>query len=379
MPDVPLAALQSVASDAPRGRSGAAETPGKDEGGFGREYRGLDVPPGDDAVEPEAQAMAVEGGSVRPLPDAARQGGGMTSAGPVPQMPGAVAPPPSDDADGSEPMPSDGPETVPATSGDPFLPPPKPAVAPAQGAGARGAVPGSDGAGSSERAPSLPGTAAPAAGEAHARATPGQPGTAVSATLAATRPGTIAPSGPPAADDAAVAGLGETALSRAGGPADAPFGLTETAPADRAQSTQAARPDAPRAVPMPHQQIVEAVRRSTDRSIELRLWPEELGHVRMSLSGAEGVLSVQITVERQETLDLIRRHIDSLVRDLRQEGFGDLDLSLGRQGSDGDGASRRDDDGMQVAARRPDGIPDAVRTAPRPPPGLRAGRLDITL
>ena len=180
-------------------------------------------------------------------------------------------------------------------------------------------------------------------------------------------------------------GAGDDPAVRGGDPADPGLSAVEAPRADRAQGPVAAAfaEQARRAGPPPHQQIAEAIRRTTDRAVELRLWPEELGHVRMSLSGAEGMLSVQITVERQETLELIRRHIDVLARELRQDGFADLDLSLGREGGRQPGGGPGDDRAAPGSGERAAGAPaaefgPAVAAAVRPAPA-GSGRLDITL
>jgi hypothetical protein len=57
--------------------------------------------------------------------------------------------------------------------------------------------------------------------------------------------------------------------------------------------------------------------------------PAELGPVRVGLSGGEGSLSVHITAERPETLDLFRRHADLLARDLRAAGYGGVTFQFG--------------------------------------------------
>lgn len=63
-------------------------------------------------------------------------------------------------------------------------------------------------------------------------------------------------------------------------------------------------------------------------TVELRLSPEELGHVRLSLSGEADRVIVTIQAERAETLDLLRRHADSLMTELRSFGFTGGTLSF---------------------------------------------------
>jgi len=73
------------------------------------------------------------------------------------------------------------------------------------------------------------------------------------------------------------------------------------------------------------QQISIGVTRLTqDGTVDVKLWPEELGKVRLALSPSDVGLVVQIAAERPETLDLIRRNIDLLEADLREQGFEGL-------------------------------------------------------
>lgn len=70
---------------------------------------------------------------------------------------------------------------------------------------------------------------------------------------------------------------------------------------------------------------------SSDRpeSVEVQLSPAELGKLKIEFKiGAEG-LSIHLDVERADTLDLVRRHLDQLSADLRQSGFGQATFSFG--------------------------------------------------
>ncbi len=80
------------------------------------------------------------------------------------------------------------------------------------------------------------------------------------------------------------------------------------------------------------EQLSQAVRRSHDGSLEVQLSPEELGKVRLVMSGNESSLQVSIVVERSETLDLIRRHIDMLARDFREQGYASVGFTFDQQG-----------------------------------------------
>ncbi len=78
------------------------------------------------------------------------------------------------------------------------------------------------------------------------------------------------------------------------------------------------------------QQIAQAAAQISDRPIELRLNPEELGRVRLVLSlGENNAISVSIQAERPETLDLMRRNIGDLAREFRDLGYDNPEFSFG--------------------------------------------------
>jgi hypothetical protein len=96
-------------------------------------------------------------------------------------------------------------------------------------------------------------------------------------------------------------------------------------------------------------QIAEVLRASGNRAVELRLQPEELGRVSLTMSQEGGQLHVTLAAERPETLDLMRRHIDLLGEELRRLGHGAVQFSF----EDGTGRNRE-------------------RTSPPPGPGDQA-------
>jgi hypothetical protein len=143
-------------------------------------------------------------------------------------------------------------------------------------------------------------------------------------------PPTTAPD-PPA--PAAISGDGDAGSTRLLADMDAgvPAGVdTRTGEVRAGPEAASPRGDPPRAAIA---QIVEVARRMPDGPVEISLAPEELGKVRLSLHGSEVQLTVQITAERPETLELIRRHIDLLAADLREQGFGQLNFSFGDSGA----------------------------------------------
>ena len=82
----------------------------------------------------------------------------------------------------------------------------------------------------------------------------------------------------------------------------------------------------------PHitQQIAAALHKGADRPIEIALNPPELGRVRMILSASEAGMVVHVLTERTDTLDLMRRNIDDLGRELGAMGYEDISFSFGQ-------------------------------------------------
>ncbi|UMA64898.1 flagellar hook-length control protein FliK [Roseivivax marinus] len=79
------------------------------------------------------------------------------------------------------------------------------------------------------------------------------------------------------------------------------------------------------------QQLVDVAGNLREGPVEVTLRPEELGQVRLKLSGGDGTLVVQVIADREDTLDLLRRHSDVLQRELHDAGFGALDLNFGER------------------------------------------------
>ena len=121
--------------------------------------------------------------------------------------------------------------------------------------------------------------------------------------------------------------------------------------------------DAARAAPAP----VEA-------RTEITLSPAELGRVRIVLRGDGEAIVMQVTTERAETAELVRRHADAFERAAQEAGLR-LRMDLG-----GDGprhGARAPDERQATATAAPDAFD------PSPEPSVAAptvpGRLDIRL
>ena len=75
-------------------------------------------------------------------------------------------------------------------------------------------------------------------------------------------------------------------------------------------------------------QVSEAIRLTPGGAIDVALSPEELGSIKLRLIGHEGQMNVVVQAERLETLDLMRRHIESLSQEFRAIGYGDVSFSF---------------------------------------------------
>jgi flagellar hook-length control protein FliK len=207
-------------------------------------------------------------------------------------------------------------------------------------------------------------------------ATPAQ-GSAAPPVFRAAQPPTT-----PVAGDSALreAGAKDAGLTNAAGSADPT--LTGAGSGDMALSDSragegrgAADPVATRAESLPRAtaaQIADVARRLADGPVEVSLSPEELGRVRMSLHGSDGQMTVQIMAERPETLDLLRRHIDLLAAELRQQGFADLTFSFSGGDAGGSGTAAEAETGARGSGAG-DHIPrDVPATDQTPHPDARA-------
>ena len=91
------------------------------------------------------------------------------------------------------------------------------------------------------------------------------------------------------------------------------------------------------------QQLASAASQAIDHPVEVTLSPEELGKVRMTLVTAEGTLALALVADRQQTLDLMRRHIDQLAQDFRALGYQNLNFTFAQSHDRRPGHSGGDD------------------------------------
>ncbi|WP_458791920.1 flagellar hook-length control protein FliK [Yoonia sp. MH D7] len=119
------------------------------------------------------------------------------------------------------------------------------------------------------------------------------------------------------------------------------------------------------------QQLAVAVQKNSGGATELVLNTTEIGRVSLSMTTHDGVLSMTITTERPETLDLMRRHIETLAQEFRELGFDDVSFSFHEQGQNDqqEGAQRQD---INIAMSDAEPIPSAGQN-------VRTGNLDLRL
>lgn len=102
------------------------------------------------------------------------------------------------------------------------------------------------------------------------------------------------------------------------------------------------RPETPRLVA---QQVADVIRASRDGTLEVTLRPEELGRLSLSFNGDGNTLSVSLSADRPETLDLIKRNLALLEQDLRDLGYDSLNFAF----DDGEGRDGQSDESRDPA------------------------------
>jgi len=107
---------------------------------------------------------------------------------------------------------------------------------------------------------------------------------------------------------------------------------TMTAPSGPGQA--ASSPETARNVAT---QIAMAISNANGNTTEISLNPEELGRVRISLTAVDGAITLNVSAERPETQDLMRRHIDQLSQQFRDLGYGTISFSFGKEKGDQQG------------------------------------------
>lgn len=121
----------------------------------------------------------------------------------------------------------------------------------------------------------------------------------------------------------------------------------------------------------PAQQIAQSAIISGDR-IEIRLDPEELGSVRVTMVADGDRMRVVIMTERPETLELLRRNVGDLAQEFRNLGYEGSSFSFGHSGRQGTHRGMHGETGLAA--------PDPVAATPVPAPArTAAGAVDLRL
>ncbi len=110
-------------------------------------------------------------------------------------------------------------------------------------------------------------------------------------------------------------------------------------------SAQTSKPTLPQAPIMTGvREAMEAISLSRQNQIEIQLHPKELGKLRFTMAPMDGQMVVQISAERPEVLDGLKRNIELLSEELRSFGFEDATFEFlqQEQGSSGQGANTAD-------------------------------------
>ncbi len=122
-------------------------------------------------------------------------------------------------------------------------------------------------------------------------------------------------------------------------------------------------------------QISSAASAQSGGQVVLRLNPEELGHVRLTMTPGEGTMLVSIVAERGETLDLMRRHINLLAEEFQALGYDDPQFDFKNPQRDGNGSSPTSPDDDSPPLIHPDDSPTSIAQAPSAPHD--SGGLDL--
>ncbi|MGB0497871.1 MAG: flagellar hook-length control protein FliK [Rubricella sp.] len=144
------------------------------------------------------------------------------------------------------------------------------------------------------------------------------------------------------------------------------------APRPGATAAQADRPTQPAPGPAPQIAHAIAITQPGQDRIELRLDPPELGTVTIELEHGDQGLRAAITVERTETLELMRRLAEDLRQDLEDSGFAGASLHFSQRDRENGTSHGHGSESRAVPPRDDTGRDPAQRLIALPP-----GRIDI--
>lgn len=150
--------------------------------------------------------------------------------------------------------------------------------------------------------------------------------------------------------------------------------MPDAGPSQTPSSSSSATSSGPSSAPILTQQgtplsdhMIQVAQSAPDGPVTLTLSPDDLGTLCFEVQQATDGVSVHLTVERPETLDLLRRHADQLIDAFRQAGFSGASFTFG--GGEG---GQRDRPPPQTTSAWPDPIPPRTER-------FAVGLLDIRL
>ncbi|MDO9527289.1 MAG: flagellar hook-length control protein FliK [Gemmobacter sp.] len=119
---------------------------------------------------------------------------------------------------------------------------------------------------------------------------------------------------------------------------------------------------------LPARQIAESLAAPAEGRIEVRLDPEELGTVKVTLVPDGDRMRVMIVADRPETMELLRRNSNDLAQEFRTIGYDTTSFSFGQ--------SRRDNQSRDGFAPADVDLTEPAATSPSP---VADGSLDLRL
>ena len=79
-------------------------------------------------------------------------------------------------------------------------------------------------------------------------------------------------------------------------------------------------------------QLLQHAATAIERQVDVLLSPEELGRVKFQIRHHGEQVSILLTAERFDTMEMLKRHGEELMREFRQAGFAGASLDFGRWG-----------------------------------------------
>lgn len=126
-------------------------------------------------------------------------------------------------------------------------------------------------------------------------------------------------------------------------------------------------------------QMAQAARQVAPGQIELRLYPEELGRLRLSFDVSEQNMVVTIFAERAETTDLMRRHVEQLAREMQSLGYKEVSFRFdGDPASTGTGTGDGNRD-TPASGAAPHETVETTHAAPEALPAAAGAGLDLRI